>query len=84
LKKHYDLGAITGVVIGIKERAFFVPWRLWSVMKEEYNRAYLKIEDIKAYEVKQDLNCIKFLDLKSGQKIENMEFYSRPISCIEE
>ena len=38
----------------------------------------------KAYEVKQDLNCIKFLDLKSGQKIENMEFYSRPISCIEE
>ena len=62
---------------------------MWKckVNKADYHellKNVLKIEDIKAYEVKQDLNCIKFLDLKSGQKIENMEFYSRPISCIEE
>lgn len=84
LEKHYKLGAITGVVIGIKDKVFFVPWRLWAVMKEEYGRSYLKFEDIKAYEVKQDLNCVKFLDLKSGQKIEDNEFFMRPKSCWED
>lgn len=78
LEKHYQLGALTGVVIGIRDRFFFIPWRLWRVMKEQYDRAYIKSEDVKTYEVKFNGN-INFLDLKSGQKAENTEIYIKPV-----
>lgn len=77
LEKHYQLKAVTGVVIGIKDRFFFIPWRVWRVMRELYDRAYIKPEDIKQYEVEFNGN-INFLDLKNGQHVDNMWFYIKP------
>ena len=78
LEKHYNLGAITGVVIGIQNDFFFIPWRLWRIMEETYDRKYLKPEDIKAYRVKFTGN-VNFLDLANGKKVETAEFYAKPI-----
>lgn len=77
LEKHYQLRAVTGVVVGIQNRFFFVPWRVWRVMREMYDRAYLKPDDIWQYEVEFNGN-INFLDLKNGQKVYNMWFYIKP------
>lgn len=76
LEKHYKLGAITGVVIGIQDQFFFVPWKLWRLVYEQYRRQYLRPEDIQAYRVKFNGN-VNFLDLKNGGKVERIEEYRR-------
>lgn len=78
LEKSYQMGAVTGVLIGIKDQYFFIPWRFWRVMKEQYDRAVIKPEAVQAYRVKFN-GTVKFLDLASGKKIENMEIYKKEL-----
>lgn len=45
------LGGLAGVCIGIKDRYFFIPWQVWSNMKEIFGRKYVKADDLSRYEV---------------------------------
>lgn len=51
LEEHYELGAVVGVCVGIIDRYFFVPWRIWRDMKEHIGRKSASVEDLKKYEV---------------------------------
>lgn len=77
LEKCYKMGGITAVLVGIRERFFLIPWRLWRVMEEQYDRATITPETVKEYEVKFNGYGINFLDLKSGRKVENVDIYRR-------
>ena len=57
------LGGLAGVCIGIKDRYFFIPWQVWSNMKEIFGRKYVKANDLSQYEVifRQG---VRFLDYK--------------------
>ena len=57
------LGGLAGVCIGIKDRYFFIPWNIWTNMKEIFGRKYVKADDLSRYEVifRQG---VRFLDYK--------------------
>ena len=57
------LGGLAGVCIGIKDRYFFIPWNVWTNMKEIFGRKYVKADDLSRYEVifRQG---VRFLDYK--------------------
>lgn len=58
----YDsLGAMVGVCVGMDNQFYFVPWNVWSNMKELYGRKYVTPEDIALYEV-VFLGEVRFLD----------------------
>lgn len=57
------LGAAAFVCAGIGGRAYMVPWKVFSRMKENFGRKYATAEDLLPYEVVQDM-CIKFLEYK--------------------
>lgn len=59
----HGLGAYVGVCVGIKERYFFVPWEIWSNMKEIYGRVSVGVEELKRYEV-VFRKGVMFLDFK--------------------
>lgn len=65
LNENYVLGAFCGVVVGIRERSFFLPWEDWRNMKEKYGRMYLTVDDLEQYEVVYD-GTLRFLELKNG------------------
>lgn len=58
-----NLGGLAGVCIGIKDRYFFIPWQIWSNMKDIFGRKYVKADDLSQYEVifRQG---VRFLDYK--------------------
>lgn len=66
LNEHYVMGGFSGVVVGIKERAFFVPWEIWRDMKKKYGRQYLTVNDLEEYEIVYD-GVLRFLELKNGK-----------------
>lgn len=57
------LGGLAGVCVGIKDRYFFIPWQVWSNMKDIFGRKYVKADDLSRYEVifRQG---VRFLDYK--------------------
>lgn len=57
------LGGLAGVCIGIKDRYFFIPWNVWTNMKEIFGRKHVKADDLSRYEVifRQG---VRFLDYK--------------------
>lgn len=61
LNRKYMLGGIVGVLCGIQERYFFVPWQVWRDMKEIYGKKSVGADDLKEYEVYFN-NGIRFLD----------------------
>ena len=50
LEKHYQLGAITAVCVGINNDFYFVPYALWRLCKEQWDRQYFTKEDLKECE----------------------------------
>lgn len=61
LTEYAALGAVTGVCVGIGDQAFFVPWEVFSHMKEIFGRKYATAEDLKPWRV-ESRGMIKFLD----------------------
>lgn len=57
------LGAYAYICVGIDNRAFMVPWSVFSNMKDFFGRKYATAEELSPYEVVQDM-CIKFLEYK--------------------
>jgi recombination protein U len=57
------LGAAAFVCVGIDNRAFMVPWSVFSNMKDYFGRKYATADDVSPYEVVQDM-CIRFLEYK--------------------
>lgn len=57
------LGAAAFVCAGIDNRAFMVPWSVWSDMKKYFGRKYATADDLEPFEVVQDMS-IKFLEYK--------------------
>lgn len=74
LEKHYHLGAITAVCVGISNDFYFVPYALWRLCKDQWDRKYFTKADLKKYKVRFN-GAVNFLDLESGQKIENVIEY---------
>lgn len=47
----HRLGALVGICAGIGTKYYFIPWEVWSNMKERYGRKYVKEEDIDSFQV---------------------------------
>lgn len=63
------LGGLAGVCVGIKERFFFVPWDVWSSMKNIFGRKYVKAEELEDYEL-VFRQGVRFLDFKKGGSVD--------------
>lgn len=61
------LGAAAFVCAGIDGRAFMIPWRVFSHMREHFGRKYATVKDVEKYEVITDM-CIRFLEYKRARK----------------
>lgn len=61
LEDHAQMGAITAVCVGIRDRFFFVPWVVWRDMKGFFGRKYVTAEDLRLYRVKFN-GAVLFLD----------------------
>lgn len=68
LEGHTEIGAMTGICVGIKDQFFFVPWGVWKNMKGIYGRQYVTAADIEPYRVKFN-GAVMFLDyVNEGRK----------------
>lgn len=61
LDRKYMLGGVVGVLCGIQERYFLVPWKAWRGMDEIFGKKSVSADDLKEYEVYFN-NGIRFLD----------------------
>lgn len=61
LDRKYMLGGVVGVLCGIQERYFLVPWKVWRGMDEIFGKKSVSADDLKEYEVYFN-NGIRFLD----------------------
>ena len=61
LTEHDCMGALAAVCAGIGTEFFFVPWDVWSNMKEIYGRKYVTAADLRPYKVRFD-GAVRFLD----------------------
>ena len=68
LDRKYLLGGKVGVVCGIQERYFFVPWRVWLDMQLIYGKKSVSADDLEKYEV-PFRNGVMFLDGYFGRLV---------------
>ncbi|WP_312048000.1 Holliday junction resolvase RecU [Anaerotignum sp.] len=61
LESHMNLGAVAGVCVGLEDKFFFIPWKVWRDMKEYYGRKYITANDVEEYQVKFN-GSVLFLD----------------------
>ncbi|MCQ4936753.1 Holliday junction resolvase RecU [Anaerotignum propionicum] len=61
LESHMNLGAVAGVCVGLEDKFFFIPWKIWRDMKENYGRKYITANDVEEYQVKFN-GSVLFLD----------------------
>lgn len=72
LELHYQLGAVTGICINLNNDFYFVPYSLWRLCKEQWDRQYFTKEDLKEYKVRFN-GAVNFLDFVNGNKVEFMK-----------
>lgn len=65
LRRSMSMNARVFVCAEIAGEVFLIPYRMWATMEELYGRKYLKPDDIRTFEVRQDLNYALFLDYKN-------------------
>lgn len=63
------LGALVYVCAGIQDKAFMVPWDIFSHMQENFGHKYATAEDLELYRVRNN-GVIKFLDFVNGATLE--------------
>lgn len=68
LERHYALNAIVGVCIGIKDKFYMIPWKVWQEMKQIFGHQYLTQEDAEPYRVKLGNKTVLFFDYIHKQK----------------
>lgn len=51
LERHYQLGALVGVCVGIREDFFFVPWTVWRDMKTVFGRKSVRARDLQGMKI---------------------------------
>lgn len=68
LKQAMIMNARAFVCAEIAGAVFLIPYRMWEGMETIYKRKYFKPEDISAFEVRQDLNSVLFLDYKNSKQ----------------
>lgn len=61
LEYHEALGAVAGVVAGIDEDFFFIPWGIWRDMKAHFGRQYIEAADVEQYRIRFN-GALMFLD----------------------
>lgn len=61
LERHWAMGAVAGVCVGIGDVFGLVPWSVWRAMKQLYGRKYMTAEDMEAFRVKFN-GLVLFLD----------------------
>ena len=61
LESHMNLGAVAAVCVGLEDEFFFIPWKIWRDMKENYGRKYITANDVEEYQVKFN-GSVLFLD----------------------
>lgn len=69
LDTHMKMGAMVGVCCCIGKTYAFVPWKVWTNMKEIYGRKYLTKSDILEYQVKTP-GYIAFLNPINKEKTD--------------
>lgn len=66
LERHDRRGALAAVCVGIGDKFFFVPWKIWDDMKKYFGRKYVTAEDIEEYRVRFT-GAVLFLDYIHGE-----------------
>ncbi len=62
LSIHARLGAIVFIIVSLNMQNFYyVPWKIWSDMKEIYGRKYMNKKELEAYKIPFQNGVIKFL-----------------------
>lgn len=74
LRNHWQMGAISGVCVGLKDIFAFIPWEVWEIMKERYGRKYMTAEDLEPYRIKFNGHAL-FLDFinENGSKLQGWQ-----------
>ena len=67
LESYHRLGAVAGVCVGIGTENFFVPWEVFSHMKEHFGHKYATAGELAYYRVRFD-GAIKFLDYEGSDR----------------
>lgn len=52
LQAYYESGAASGVVCGIKDLTYFLPWVIWRDMRELFGHQYVTQKDVESFRVK--------------------------------
>lgn len=61
LEDHAQRGALAAVCIGIQDKFFFIPWKVWRDMKQYFGRQYVTATDVEKYRVRFT-GAVLFLD----------------------
>ena len=69
LEEHYQMGAVVGICIGIKDVFAFIPWEVWKEMKALYGRKHLKIIDLEIYKVPFNGCCLFLENINKGTSL---------------
>lgn len=51
LDRKLELGGLVGVCCGIRDRYFYVPWKVWSDMEAIWSKKSVSADDLREYEV---------------------------------
>ena len=65
------LGANTYICVGIQDKAYMVPWKVFRDMKNLFGHKYATQDDLAIYRVANN-GVIKFLDYTNGIRVEEL------------
>ncbi|MCD7856921.1 MAG: Holliday junction resolvase RecU [Clostridiales bacterium] len=69
-ERHWKLGAVCGVAVGLGGNAYFVPWDVWRDMKAICGHKYMNQTELGPFQVKYTGSTVYFLSnlAEEGQK----------------
>lgn len=61
LERHWKLGAVCGVAVGLGGNAYFVPWDVWREMKVYCGHKYMNQQELGPFQVRYTGSTVYFL-----------------------
>ncbi len=61
LERHWKLGAVCGVAVGLGGNAYFVPWDVWQEMKAYCGHKYMNQQELGPFQVRYTGSTVYFL-----------------------
>lgn len=80
LQYHTELGAYTGVCVLVNKTCGFIPWIIWTNMKEFYGRQYMTEEEVENFAV-ETFGHIRFLNFLDKETFYGYEKFGGAETC---